>query len=326
VHQRLAERGLADDERTVVILQRARHDFRRARAAAVHQRNHRNPQVFTAFRGPVFRVGILHAAVRGHDQIPARQEAVGHLDRLIERTARIRAQVEHQALHATLGQVGERVAELLVGVLAEVRHAHVTGGGVDHEHGVHRGHVDLVPRHLDVEQLVVAGAAQRDADGRAAGPAQLGHRLIARPPLGVVVLDLRDHVAAAHAALMGRRAFEHVDDGDVGADDLDGDPEPVVAPFLALAHLRVRLGVHEVGMGIERGEHPRDGPIDEPVGLDLADVLLLHGVEGRGEDLVLLGHLILGDDGFAPKDAAQHRAHDHHTCERRQRPVTGHMH
>ena len=57
--------------------------------------------------------------------------------------------------------------------------------------------------------------------------------------------------------------------------DLNRNPEPVVAPFLALPHLGVGLGVHEARMGVERLEHPRNGPIDEPVGLHLADVHVL---------------------------------------------------
>jgi hypothetical protein len=157
-------------------------------------------------------------------------------------------------------------------------------------------------------------------------PAELGHGLIARPALGVVVLDLGDDVAAPHAALIGGRAFEHVHDGHFAArGGLDGDPEAVVAPFLTLAHLGVGLRVHEARMRIERIEHPGDGAIDQPVGLRLAHVHVLHGFQCRGEDFVLLGYLILGYDGAASQDATQHRAHDHHACERRERPVSGHI-
>ena len=51
---------------------------------------------------------------------------------------------------------------------------------------------------------------------------------------------LRDDVAAANALLVGRRSFEHADDGDVAVDrPAIVMPEAVVAAFLALAHLGV---------------------------------------------------------------------------------------
>ena len=53
---------------------------------------------------------------------------------------------------------------------------------------------------------------------RALRPAQLAHRLLGRPALGVLAVDLRDDVAAADALLVGRRAFEDALRGDVAVD------------------------------------------------------------------------------------------------------------
>ena len=100
-------------------------------------------------------------------------------------------------------------------------------------------------------------------------------------------------------------------------------PEPVVAAFLPLAHLRVARGIHEARMRIERLQHAGDGAVDRAVGRSAsADVVLLDRAQRRGEDLVLLGNLVLGDSALAAEDAAEHGAQQT-TDEHRGRDRTG---
>ena len=77
--------------------------------------------------GAVVLIRIRHAAAGVDDHRALGQETVGDADRLIELAAGVAAQIEHQALHALLGQRLERVAEILVGVLGEVGDADVAG-------------------------------------------------------------------------------------------------------------------------------------------------------------------------------------------------------
>ena len=112
----------------------------------------------------VILVGVRHAAARVDDHVAALQEPVRDLDRLIERAAGVVAQVEHQPLHPLRLQLLERVAELAVGRLGEVAQLDVAGLRVDHERAAHGDDVDFVALDLHVDQLVVAGAADRDLD------------------------------------------------------------------------------------------------------------------------------------------------------------------
>ena len=132
------------------------------------------------------------------------------------------------------------------------------------------------------------GAADGHLHRRVLRPAQLAHGLIARPALRVLAVDPGDHVTAADALLVGGRAFEQRLHRDVLVDDLDRDPEAVVAAFLPFAELRELLRVHETRVGIERLQHAADGPVDQLIGLDLLHVARLDRVERRGEGLVLL--------------------------------------
>ena len=104
------------------------------------------------------------------------------------------------------------------------------------------------------------------------------------------------------------RAFEERDDRDLAVDDGDRDAEAVVAAFLPLAHLRVGAGIHEARMRIERLEHAGDGAVDQPVGLDRADVIGVDRVQRGSKDLVLVRNLVFDRQGAAAVEAADQGA------------------
>ena len=77
-------------------------------------------------------------------------------------------------------------------------------------------------------------------------------------------------------------------------------------------------------MGIERLEHAADGAVDQPVGRRFTDVVVLDRAERRGEHLVLVGKLILGDEGVAAEEATDERTADDHEHGGRKRAVPAH--
>ena len=168
------------------------------------------------------------------------------------------------------------------------------------------------------------GAADRHLHGRVLRPAQLAHGLIARPALRVLAVDPCDHVTAADALLIGGRAFEQRLHRDVLVDDLDRDPEPVVAAFLPLAELRELLRVHETRVGIERLQHAADGPVDQLIGLDLLHVARLDRVERRGEGLVLLREAVFARGHAVAQHAAEKGKHEDRGDPQHQAARTGH--
>ena len=325
LHERLPERRLSDDERTIVILQRAGDNLGGARAGAAHQRHHRQIQILTRFGRAVILIGIRNAAARVHDQVALGQEAVRHLDRLIERAAGIAAQVEDQTLHALLRELAQCSTQFRIGVLPEVLKLDVASRRVQQDRGGDRRNVDFIPHDGKLDGFVVGGASNRDVHRRALGSAQLSHRLFGVPALGRLALDEDDDVATAQTSLVRGRAFEDVEDGDVAIDDVDGDAQAVVAAFLALTHLGKTARVHEARMRIERLEHPGNGAVDQPVGLHLADVLLLDGLQSGRKYLVLVGNLVLRDQRRPAEEPPDYRRDRDDRAGRRQRANTPHI-
>ena len=303
-----------------MILERAADDLRRAGAVAVDEDDERDLGVGAGLGGEVVLVGVRHPAARVHDHRALREEAVGHLDRLVQRAAGIVPEVEHQPLHPLRAELVERHAEIVVGVLGELLRADVAGLRVHHERGRDRRDRDLVARHLDVDQLVVARALERNLDEGALRPPEhldgaVGQRgpgqrlpLFVLPGADVLAGDAHDDVAAPDPLLVGRRAFEQRHDVDVEVDDLDRDPEAVVVPFLPLPHLLVVLRVHKARMRVERLQHAADGAVDQAGGIDLVDVIGLHGAEGRGE-LPVVGDAFGRGQRVAAEQPSDQRAH-----------------
>ena len=242
--------------------------------------------------------------MRGHDHLALRQELVGHFDGLIERTAGIAPNVEHEPAHTLASQVVQGTFEVAIRVLAEILQLDVGRRRIDHERGRHGRDVHLVARDVERNQLLVAPPPQLDVHRRPLGAAQFLHRLLGAPAFGAFLADLRERVAAAHAFLVGRRSLE-----DAGRDDvafrraLDLNAEAVIASFLALAHLRVGFRIEEAGVWIQRAQHAANRAVDQVVGLDRPDVVGLNGVERDRKSLVIWSLVVKGQRAAAEKSA-----------------------
>ena len=190
--------------------------------------------------------------------------------------------------------------------------------------GRHGGNRDLVAHELDVDHLRVAAAPQRNLHRRAARAAQLLHRLVGVPALRVLARDVRDDVALPHALLVGRRSLEHELRDDVAVHGADLDPDAVVVPFLPLAHLRVLARVEEARMRIERREHAADRAVHQTIRIDLVDVAGFDGAQRRRERLVVIRHLVVGEQALAEEPADQ-RGHGDGGHDDGQGSVTSHV-
>ena len=175
--------------------------------------------------------------------------------------------------------------------------------------------MNLVSQDREIDQLLVAGASDRDSHRRPSGATQLPYGLVAGPALGVLALDSRDHVTATETFLVCRRPLEDGEHGDPAINHLDGNTQAVIPAFLPLAHLRVAAGVHEAGVRVQRLQHPGNGTVDEAVRLDLADVTGLDCPKRGREHPVLVGNLVLGDQRAPAVKASQQGAkHDRKRC------------
>ncbi len=206
LHRPLAETGQADDRRPLLILQGARHDFRRRGRAVVDQHHHRQAA------GQVARLGgvafdVLGLAAALADDLAALEEGVRYVDSRRQQAAAVVAQVQHIALEARLFalQPLDRLGQFAAGVLVEGRDAQIAevafqtaGDGFD---------LDDFARQHDLARLL-AVAQEGDGDAGARGAAQLvrdlGHRQTGR----VLAVDGADDVARLNPRT-ARRAVVH---------------------------------------------------------------------------------------------------------------------
>ena len=85
------------------ILQTAGDNFRRARAAEIHQHDNGHPVQFVAVTiGAADGIFGRVAAFGGDDKLAARQKFLADIHRLVQQAAGIPAQINDQRLHALL--------------------------------------------------------------------------------------------------------------------------------------------------------------------------------------------------------------------------------
>ena len=213
LHRALAEALLADDQRAIVILERAGHDFARGRAHAIDQQDDGVARLGPAPLGVLF--GALARVLRGrrHDGAVV-EEGVGNLHRLIEKAARVAAEVEDEPHHALLVQVGQGLAEVALRVALEVLDFDVAD--VVAEHAV----LDGGNRDSGAGELDTAGvaplfglvlSANEDFDLGAGRAAQAIDRLLQGHVERRLRVDLHDAVSALQARLGRRRVGDRFD-------------------------------------------------------------------------------------------------------------------
>ena len=102
--------------------------------------------------------------------------------------------------------------------------------------------------------------------------------------VGSFAVDRDNHVAGMNAGLVGRRSDEREDDDDFVVARANGHAHAVVLAALFFAQQRIRLGIEEVGMRVERVQHSRDGPVvDGLVSIDRFGVIVFHHLVNLGE-------------------------------------------
>ena len=133
-----------DDHCAIVILQRAGDDLRRARAAAVHEHDERELRPRLGQPIDEVAIAVLRAAAHAHDLLSRIEKEIRDADALVEQTARIAAQIEHQRPHAARAQRidgarGAPIAEFSL----KIGERDVADAVPEHERMLHGVHVDL---------------------------------------------------------------------------------------------------------------------------------------------------------------------------------------
>ena len=311
LHRALAERRLAENDRAVLILQRARDDLRRRRGVRVRQhddrqrledRRHALQRIAVERRQAIVLVGVAidllrvrDLAVRRHDDRVRRQERARDADRALQQAAAIVAQVDDQALQVRLltrdvlqlrGEVGHRA-------LLEARDAHITDAGLHHLR-LHALHADDRARDGERERAVVGLAEDRQRDLRARIAAHLLDRLVERHAAHRLVVDARDEVARTDAGAERGRVLDRRDDLDEPIFRRDLDAETREAALRLLLQFLV-VGLVEIRrVRIEARHHALDRGGEKLLVVDRRYVFMLDLPEYFGEEPQLVEWQRLG--------------------------------
>lgn len=203
LYEPLAEGGRPDDETPVPILDGARHDLRRARAAAIDHDDEGKAVVRRALGGEVLLAGAANAPLRVDDELAAADELVRDLDGLVQVAARVAAKVQDELLHALALEVREGFFQLVGGRGRETAGSNEADVLGEHEVIGDALDRDLGARDREVKELLATRALDPDRDLGAGAAAELFHDLRLGDSDRALAFDLHDSIARADAQLVG---------------------------------------------------------------------------------------------------------------------------
>ena len=134
LHQGFPEAATAHNEGAVVILERGRQGFGRARAVPIDEHDHGEVAELAVALGGVGRVHVPLPSVRPEHHGALGQELRGHFDRCDHIAAGIAAQVQHHPPHALALEVLESPMHFVGGGGPEILETHVPGRRIHHAH------------------------------------------------------------------------------------------------------------------------------------------------------------------------------------------------
>jgi hypothetical protein len=130
----------------------------------------------------------------------------------------------------------------------------------------------------------------------------------------ILAVDLDDLVPGPDAGAVGGRVLDGRHDGEHAVPQGDLDAETAEAALRVDLQLLVEIGREVGAVRVERGQHPVDGALDELIGGDVLDVVLLDDREDVGEGLEVLVARVLADrvhslDGSTTEERHDERGH-----------------
>ena len=253
-------------------------DFRGRGRTGIDQDHHRQAAGDIARLGIDMRSAIDVAATR-RDNLALFKEGVGHRHGLGQKTARIVAKIEDNAL-----QIIALFAEEIIDRIHQPgRCLFREGGDPDISDAVEdfrpdRPDLDEIANNGDIERLLLA-ALYLDCHFRANLAAQPFHRLGQLHADDGFIINGNQVILGLQASVRGWRVIDRRDDLDHALFHCDLDTKAAKASFCLLLHFREVLGIEEGRMRVERGQHAGDRRLDKFAVLDLVDIALADTLE-----------------------------------------------
>ena len=175
-----------------MVLQSPRHDFRRARAAAIDESDHGKIVPGALLAGKILLSLALQTPLRVNDQAGVEKE-VCNPHRLGEQAARIVTQVENQSLQPAFlrSQLLEGLLHIPVAALLKLGEANISVAFLQRA-AADTLHSDRVPHEGKSQEIRDAFPPDRDRHLRSVWTAQPPDRFHQRHILGEIILDFKD--------------------------------------------------------------------------------------------------------------------------------------
>ena len=297
-----------------MILQRTGHDLGSRGGAAIDQHHNRLAAGDVA-RLCIVTLGILGMAAAGRNDLARIEQIVRNRNRLIQKPARIVAQIEHIALERRpdlLLQVAHRLLQARIGLFVEAGQADI--GDIAFAPPFHAVDLHDGAGQGEVERFLGAVAQNGQRDLRACGPAHLGDGIVQRHALHRHIVDGRDEIARLDASLGGRCIVDRRHHLDQAVFHRDFDAKAAELALGLNLHVGKAFGIHVAGMRVEGGDHALDRVVDQLAILHRADIIGPHAFKRIAEQVELaigshVGSAERGQQGNRGAKA-QHHAHD----------------
>ena len=322
LHKALAIGALPHDDSAVVVLQSTGRDFAGRSCAVVSQHHDGHVGGHRHTGGAECLVARTYLAAGAHYLRPLGHEEADKFDGLHHQSARIAAQVEHQALHALCTQLRQCPLYLGGRVLGELAHGNQRHAIVNHFCKSHRRQRDGAARQREVERRTFAEALHTQTQRSAGLAAQsTAHRVaVSRPltpaaPWHLLSVNGYNHIAPAQSCLGRRHAGIRLGDDTAVVSGVINN-ERADAGVLSRGHLPQILG--SVGgivvrVGVQALEQIVDSVLYDVLGIERVDVVEVQLLVEVVEDAQLFGRLGIvsavlrrgGQQGHCQQDAGQ---------------------
>ena len=279
LHESLAEGTATYNHTAVLVLDGTCDNLRRRCRILIYEHHHLAIQELTVALCLI--VISRHLPSLGiYNKVVLLKKLIGNVHGSLEIAASVALKVEDKVAHALFLQLGEGIAELVMGGGSEIADAHISNLGSYHIYGINGFNGNLVACDLEGEGVLNATAHNTQHHLGALGSAETSHNLLLRhlhSGNGSVV-DIDDTVAGKDTNLLRRTTRDRLDDEERVLHHIklhSNAVETARKGFVEGFHL---LGCGIGGMGVKFFEHTADGILHQ---LSFINTIHIHIVDSH---------------------------------------------
>ncbi len=251
------------------------------------------------------------------DHAAAGKELPGHFDRRVKQSARVTAEIQHQAFEVAFElQVFDRLPDFLRGSPREPLQPYISDPLIDIVGIRNVFHLDFLPDQHKFERLRFILPLHLDRDfGTGISAREIAHFVgLLRGNRNPA--NLKQDIARKNSLALCGITVHHADNTHGPVTHANGDPDPAVLAVGQQVHFIAVLFVYVDGIGVKRAQHPVNPGFHEFLRIDLIHVIgsnfLVYSSEEINALIDLQKQVRIGlHHKAAGKKCKQHNADDH---------------